>query len=81
LVVLGTTIAICGMFHSARYVVEDVMSNSFRDFEHAGWDDLHVAASYHRNLSELTTACIPELFRLARLKPGDRALDVACGAG
>ena len=57
------------------------MSNSFRDFEHAGWDDLHVAASYHRNLSELTTACIPELFRSARLKQGDRTLDVACGAG
>lgn len=57
------------------------MSNAFRDFEHAGWDDQRVAASYHRNLSELTTGCIPDLFRLARLKPGDRALDVACGAG
>ena len=57
------------------------MSNAFRDFEHAGWADPRVATSYHRNLSELTTGCIPELFRLARLKSGDRALDVACGAG
>ncbi|MEZ5832531.1 MAG: methyltransferase domain-containing protein [Dongiaceae bacterium] len=57
------------------------MSHSFHDFEHAGWDDLRVAASYHRNLSDLTTSCIPELFRLARLKRGDRTLDVACGAG
>jgi SAM-dependent methyltransferase len=57
------------------------MSNAFRDFEHAGWDDQRVATSYHRNLSELTTGCIPEMFRLARLKQGERALDVACGAG
>lgn len=57
------------------------MSNSFRDFEHAGWDDLRVATSYHYNLSELTTGCIPELFRVTRLEPGDRVLDVACGAG
>lgn len=57
------------------------MSNAFRDFEHAGWDDPRVAASYHHNLSEVTTGCIPELFRLVRLKRGDRTLDVACGAG
>jgi len=57
------------------------MSNSFRDFEHAGWDDPQVSASYHRNLSELTTGCIPELFHLVQLKRGDRVLDVACGAG
>jgi SAM-dependent methyltransferase len=57
------------------------MSSSFRDFEHAGWDNLRVVTSYHHSLSELTTGCIPELFRLARLKQGDRVLDVACGAG
>ena len=57
------------------------MSTSFRDFEHAGWDDLGVVTSYHRHISELTTGCIAELLRLARLKPGERALDVACGAG
>src|SRR5215831_10295220 len=57
------------------------MSTSFRDFEHTGWDDVGVVTSYHRHLSELTTGCIAELVRLARLKPGQRALDVACGAG
>jgi SAM-dependent methyltransferase len=57
------------------------MSTSFRDFEHAGWDDQHVVASYHRHLSELTRGCIAELLRQARLKRGERALDVACGAG
>jgi len=57
------------------------MSTSFRDFEHTGWDDIGVVTSYHRHLSELTTGCIAELVRLARLKPGQRALDVACGAG
>ena len=57
------------------------MSTSFRDFEHTRWDDVGVVTSYHRHLSELTTGCIAELVRLAHLKPGQRALDVACGAG
>lgn len=56
-------------------------SDSFRDFEHAGWGDDGLAVAYHRHLGEVTSGCIPELIRSAGLKPGDDVLDVACGAG
>lgn len=55
--------------------------NSFREFEHAGWDNNSVVASYHRHLSEVTRGCIPELIRATGLQAGDEVLDVACGAG
>src|SRR6185295_13710602 len=57
------------------------VSNAFRDFEHAGWDNDTVANSYHRHLGEVTTGCIPELVHAISLKAGDKVLDVACGAG
>ena len=53
-------------------------SEIFREFEHAGWVDDSVVLSYHRHLGEVT---LPELLAAAGLKAGDRALDVACGAG
>jgi SAM-dependent methyltransferase len=40
-----------------------------------------VAISYHRNLGEVTTGCIPELIRAAGVIAGHKVLDVACGAG
>jgi SAM-dependent methyltransferase len=55
--------------------------NAFRDFEHAGWGDEAIAEAYHRNLGDVTIGCVPELIRAARLKTGDKVLDVACGAG
>lgn len=58
-----------------------VASQSFRDFEHAGWIDNSVTLSYHRKLGEVTRACIPALVKAADLKAGDRILDVACGGG
>ena len=58
-----------------------VVSNAFRDFEHAGWGNDTVANAYHRHLGEVTSGCIPELIRAASLKAGDKVLDVACGAG
>jgi SAM-dependent methyltransferase len=58
-----------------------LLSNSFRDFEHAGWGKDAVAIAYHHNLGEVTSGCIPELIRVASLKAGDKALDIACGAG
>ena len=58
-----------------------VVSNAFRDFEHAGWGNDTVAIAYHRHLGEVTSGCIPELIRAANLKAGDKVLDVACGAG
>ena len=58
-----------------------VVSNAFKDFEHAGWGSDTVANAYHRHLGEVTSGCVPELIRAASLKAGDKALDVACGAG
>jgi SAM-dependent methyltransferase len=58
-----------------------VVSNAFRDFEHAGWGNDTTAIAYHRHLGEVTSQCIPELIRAASLKAGDKVLDVACGAG
>jgi ubiquinone/menaquinone biosynthesis C-methylase UbiE len=58
-----------------------VTSESFRDFEHAGWVDNSVVLSYHSKIGEMTRACVPALLEAAGLKAGDRILDVACGAG
>jgi SAM-dependent methyltransferase len=56
-------------------------SDAFRTFEHAGWGRDSVALAYHRNLGEVTSGCIPKLLDAARVKAGDKVLDVACGAG
>jgi SAM-dependent methyltransferase len=56
-------------------------SQTFREFEHAGWIDNSVGLSYHCNLGEVTRACIPALLEAVCLNTGDRVLDVACGAG
>ena len=57
------------------------MEESFRDFEHAGWADPDVCASYHHNLSSVTTQSIDALLNAARVGAGTRVLDVATGAG
>jgi SAM-dependent methyltransferase len=57
------------------------MSDAFRVFEQAGWTDPSIAMAYHRKVGELTSGCIPELLGSADVRPGDRVLDVACGAG
>lgn len=54
---------------------------TFSQFEYAGWGDEGVALSYHQSFAEVTRACVPALLELARLKLGDRILDVACGGG
>lgn len=56
-------------------------SETFWEFEHAGWVDDSVTLAYHRYLGEVTRACIPALLDAAGLKAGDRVLDIACGAG
>lgn len=56
-------------------------SQTFGEFEHAGWVSESVVLSYHRDLAEVTRSCVPELIKAAGLKGGDRVLDVACGAG
>ena len=55
--------------------------DAFRNFEFAGWDNDAVALSYHRNLAEVTSGCIPELIRAAGVESGHKILDVSCGAG
>jgi SAM-dependent methyltransferase len=57
------------------------VSDAFRTFEHAGWGNDSVALAYYRHFGEVTTGCISDLLDAARLKAGDRVLDVACGAG
>jgi len=57
------------------------VSDAFRDFELAGWGNDAVAISYHRNLAEVTSGCIPQLIQAAGVTAGHKVLDVACGAG
>ena len=57
------------------------MTESFRDFEHAGWADPDVCATYDDQLSSLTTQSIGALLDAAGVSAGSRVLDVATGAG
>ncbi len=57
------------------------MTESFRDFEHAGWADDAVCASYHDHFSSLTTQSIDALLDAARVSARSQVLDVATGAG
>jgi ubiquinone/menaquinone biosynthesis C-methylase UbiE len=57
------------------------MTESFRNFEHAGWADPDVCASYDDHFSSLTTQSIGALLDAARVSAGRRVLDVATGAG
>jgi SAM-dependent methyltransferase len=62
-------------------VLGDEAMATFREFEHAGWSDNSVAQAYHQHVGQVTIGCIPDLLDAAGFKPGDRVLDVACGAG
>lgn len=57
------------------------MSQSFHEFEHAGWEDAGVVAKYHEHLSGVTTQSIEALLDAARVGENSRVLDVATGAG
>ncbi len=54
-------------------------SDAFAKFEHEGWE--RVADRYELGWSRLTRAFIPHLLEAAKLRPGMRLLDVACGPG
>ena len=58
-----------------------VSTLSFRDFEHAGWGDPSLCASYDALLSTVTIQCIPALLDAAGVRAGADVLDVATGAG
>ena len=54
-------------------------ADAFRAFEVAGWEAQ--AQAYHRFFSSITTRVIDSLLEAAAVRPGIRALDVACGPG
>ena len=56
-------------------------TQTFRDFEHAGWSDGNVCASYDATLGTVTTQCIGALLDAAAVQAGSRVLDVATGPG
>jgi ubiquinone/menaquinone biosynthesis C-methylase UbiE len=56
-------------------------TQSFREFEVAGWQDTSVCANYDHHLSALTTQAIGALLDAAGIQRGTRVLDVATGAG
>jgi SAM-dependent methyltransferase len=57
------------------------MTDSFRDFEHSGWSDPDVCASYDDHLASLTTQSVGALLDAAGVGARTRVLDVATGAG
>jgi SAM-dependent methyltransferase len=56
-------------------------AQSFRDFEHAGWEDQAVCANYDEQLSRITRQSITALLDAAGVHRGTRVLDVATGPG
>jgi ubiquinone/menaquinone biosynthesis C-methylase UbiE len=54
-------------------------TQSFRDFEHAGWEDQAVCANYDEQLSRITRQSITALLDAAGVHHGTRVLDVATG--
>ncbi len=56
-------------------------NQSFSDFELSGWEDESTAAEYDRHLSKVTVQSVEALLDDARLRSGQKILDVATGAG
>lgn len=54
---------------------------SFRDFEHAAWEQPALAAKYHEHMSAVTTQSVEALLDGAAVRKDSRVLDVATGAG
>jgi ubiquinone/menaquinone biosynthesis C-methylase UbiE len=57
------------------------VSETFRDFEHAGWNDGGVCARYDEHFGALASQSLGALLDAARVGPGSRVLDMATGAG
>jgi SAM-dependent methyltransferase len=54
---------------------------TFREFEHAGWEDPATCAAYDDRLGALVAQTVEPLLDAARVSAGDRVLDVATGTG
>jgi ubiquinone/menaquinone biosynthesis C-methylase UbiE len=52
---------------------------NFREFEHAGWEQL--PQDYHKGFAQLTTQAIPALLEAVQVRRETRLLDVATGPG
>lgn len=57
------------------------LEQSFREFEHAGWENAGVVANYHEHLSGVTTQSAQALLDAVCVTRGLRVLDVATGGG
>jgi ubiquinone/menaquinone biosynthesis C-methylase UbiE len=55
--------------------------DAFRQFEHTGWEDTGVTATYDRHVSAVTKQSVDALLDAAGVADGARVLDVATGAG
>lgn len=53
----------------------------FQEFERAGWAAPGVATAYHEGFGDLTRQSVEPLLDAARVGPGTRLVDVACGPG
>ena len=57
------------------------MAESFRDFEHKGWEDAALCTQYDDHFSKLTTQSVGPLLDAVRVGKADILLDVATGPG
>ncbi len=55
--------------------------DSFAEIERDGWADAGTAAAYARDFAQAAAQCVPKFVELAKVGPGDRALDLCCGHG
>ena len=58
-----------------------VATESFREFEYAGWRDDGVCAKYDEHFGAITSQSVPALLDAAGVGQGSRVLDVCTGAG
>lgn len=72
-----------GVFIDAFTAMQFVSNKKidFSRFERAGWEQCHVATSYHHHVSVVTRQSIPALLDAAGIHRANHVLDVACGAG
>jgi ubiquinone/menaquinone biosynthesis C-methylase UbiE len=57
------------------------MTDTFQDFEYAGWSNGAVCSDYDRHFGAVTIQSAPALLDAAHAVPGAKLLDVCCGAG
>ena len=56
-------------------------SQTFREFEQAGWEESRVVAGYHEHLARITRQSVDALLDVVGISNGSHVLDVATGPG